>query len=81
MMRRYSEPAGPDTIKDEFQRVWDALEKIRFGAQEIINSPGFGVDNLFVQPTAPVPPGGTYLWVQTEVGVDNDTMLWVEDGT
>lgn len=39
-----------------------------------------GSGNLFVQPTNPgmTEPG---LWIQTEIGADNDMTFWVEDGT
>lgn len=36
--------------------------------------------NLFVQPTAPVTSLTTYLWVQTEIGANDDFTFWIEDG-
>ena len=34
---------------------------------------------IFVQSTAPTPPGGPYLWVQTGQGSGTDITFWVED--
>lgn len=38
-----------------------------------------GFQNLFVQPTAPVTSEPTYLWVQTEIGANDDWSFWFED--
>jgi hypothetical protein len=37
--------------------------------------------NLFVQPTAPISPPSTYLWIQTGLGAGgSEFTMWIEDG-
>lgn len=38
-----------------------------------------GAERLFIQPSAPVTAEPVYLWIQTEIGVDNDWTFWFED--
>lgn len=36
--------------------------------------------NVFISPTAPVSPPTTYMWVQTQIGPENNFTIWIEDG-
>lgn len=46
-----------------------------------ISATGAGVQNLFVQNTAPVSPPTTYVWIQTGLGTSGtDFTFWFEDG-
>ena len=64
------------TFRGEASGVVRAVTYLQADGSALIGSP------VFVQPTAPTPPGGTYMWVQTQMGpTGKNVTIWIEDGT
>ena len=53
--------------------VYDIAQK-KFVLQPMSTVP------LFIQSTAPTTSAEKYLWIQTEIGANNDWSFWFEDG-